>query len=352
MNNHLFRHWMISGFIFLTIAATLACGTLTGILPSSSTNTNNTAPDEVTVKRDVTFGSGSFNLSDPKTGLADLSSYTATLTISFDGTKNGQAAKWSKKYTMLTSKEPAVRQLTIDTNNGASSPVSIFMAEMDRADYQVNAKDSCTASAVEQGNSIGDRMEPVSFLHYIVGANEAGSETVNGIVANHYKFDESALGEQNLNQSSGEVWVATSGGYIVKYLLTTKAKADYFGDGVEGTLTSDYELTDVGKPVEIQLPATCPGGMIDAPQLPDASNVDSEPGTLTYTTSTSMADAATFYQKQLPTLGWTLQGQADVSVADGKALMDFVQGTQDMSIFITSNAGVTTVNIMLTRVQK
>ena len=90
-----------------------------------------------------------------------------------------------------------MRQLNIDANAGASNPASVFMAEMDSADYQVNGTGSCSALAIEQGNSLGDRLEPVSFLHYVVGANEAGSETVNGVAANHYKFDESALGEQS-----------------------------------------------------------------------------------------------------------------------------------------------------------
>jgi hypothetical protein len=338
--------WNIKGFILFTICATLACNTLMGL----QANTSNQVPDEVIVNHNVTFGSGTFNLSDLRAGLSNLISYKATLNISFNGTHNGQPQKWSKIYVMLMLKEPEARQLTIDTNNGVSNPVALTMAEMDGADYQVDGKKNCTASVVEPGNSLSDRLEPVSFLHYVIGAKEAGSETVNGVTTNHYQFDQNALGEQNLGQSSGEVWVASSGGFVVKYLLTTKAKADYFGDGIEGTLTSDYELTDVGKPVKIQLPAVCPAGMIDVPKLPDASNVDNEPGILTYTTSSSAADVAAFYQKQLPGLGWTLQGQVDV--ADGKALMDFINGILDISISITSDAGLTTVNIVSTRVQK
>ena len=92
--------------------------------------------------------------------------------------------------------------------------------------------------------------------------------------------------------------------------------------------------------------------MINVSLLPNASDVVNTPGALTYQTSTSIADTAAFYQKQLPSLGWKLQGQADISAADGKALMDFTKDNLDMSVFITSNAGVITVNIMLTRTQK
>jgi len=65
---------------------------------------------------------------------------------------------------------------------------------------------------------------------------------------------------------------SSNGGYVVKYLLTTKGNEDYFGDGNEGTLTWDYELTNVGKSLQIQ--------------LPDASNVVNTPGLLIYDTST------------------------------------------------------------------
>ena len=337
------KRWIVLFIPFLLLVS-LACNVLTGILPGSS------GSNGVTVHENVTFGSGPVNLPDLKVGLSDLPSYTATLTISFVGTQNGQVQRWSRKYVMLASKQSALRQLTLVDMSGSSIVQSVYMAELNGADYVVRGQDTCTASVIEQGNSLSEQGEPASFLHYVIGADEAGSETVNGVAANHYKFDESALGEQNQNQSAGEVWVATSGGYVVKYLLTTKAKADYFGDGIEGTLTSDYELTDVGKPVKIQLPATCPGGMIDVPKLPDASNADNEPGTLIYNTSATVADAAAFYQKQLPALGWILQRQAEVT--NGKALINFSKDNLSMSIFITPGAGTTTVNVTLMRAQK
>jgi hypothetical protein len=84
--------------------------------------------------------------------------------------------------------------------------------------------------------------------------------------------------------------------------------------------------------------------------LPGATNVINTPGVQTYDTATSLADAAAFYQDKIPGLDWKLRGQADVT--DTKALMDYTQGDQDMSIFITADAGVTTVNILLGHVQK
>jgi hypothetical protein len=344
MRYFLRKQRVILWFILIPLSISLACSTLTG-----GSQPTGSQPADVTVEQDLTFGSGTFNLPDPQLGLSDLAGYKATLTLSFDGTRDGQPRKWSKTYVMLVSKEPAVRQLTVETT-GVANAEPVFMAELDGVDYEVRGQNPCAASAVEQGYSLSDRLEPARFLDYVIGADAAGSETVNKVAADHYTFDQRAMGKQGPVQSTGELWVASTGGYVVKYLLTTKANADVFGNGTEGTLSWDYELTDVGKPVKIKLPADCPGGMVAAPQLPGATNVINTPGVLTYDTSTSLADAAAFYQDKIPGLGWKLRGQADVT--DTKALMDYTQGDQDMSIFITADAGVTTVNILLGHVQK
>ncbi|HEX7567851.1 MAG TPA: hypothetical protein VF355_04735, partial [Anaerolineaceae bacterium] len=114
-------------------------------------------------------------------------------------------------------------------------------------------------------------------------------------------------------------------------------------EGIEGTLTWDYELTGVNQPVAFSLPTDCPAGMVNAPQLPDASNVQNVPGLLTYDTASSSADAAAFYQKQIPPLGWTLL--SDPVLNDTTALLDFTQGDQTMTVIITAGDAGTKVLI-------
>jgi hypothetical protein len=146
------------------------------------------------------------------------------------------------------------------------------------------------------------------------------------------------------------MWVASEGGYLVKYLLTTKGKAAYFGEGVEGTISFDYELTDINKPVQFSLPDDCPLGIVDAPKLPDASNVVEGPGILTFETSTSLKDAAAFYQKQLPDLGWKASGEPNIT--DVNALLIYTRGPETMSVVIAIDKDITKVRILLGRPQK
>ena len=293
----------------------------------------------------LVFGPGAFIFPDTKAGLADLSSYQATLTLSFDGTEAGTAQHWSKAYVMLSSQQPAARQLTIEKTGDFPDLDAVFMAELDGAAYQRLGQNACDATIIDPANSLGELMEPAGFLTGVIGAEAAGSETVNGVAADHYTFDERAFGSLPPAQSTGELWVASQGGYIVKYLVTTKGNADYFGEGIEGTLSWDYELTNANQPLAIQLPSDCPPGLPNAPQLPDAANIQNVPGLLTYDTASSLADDAAFYQAQLPPLGWTLMG--DPILTDTTALLDFTQSGKQLTIIITTGEAGTTVTIEL-----
>src|SRR6185436_12342831 len=257
----------------LLIAILSACSSGTPAQPPTESQPVDSEQDVLTIERDTEYGPGPFDLPDTKAGLSGLSSYAANLVITFDGTRDGNAEKWSKAYAMVAMNNPQARQWTIEKSGDASDTSSVFMAELNGLDYERRGDGFCTATVIPEENALADRLEPASFLTAVFGADEAGNETVNGTEANHYTFDQRALGENGLTESTGELWVAAQGSYVVKYLLTRKGNADYFGEGIEGTTTLDYELTGVGQPVTIALPDDCPPGLVDAPLLTDATEV-------------------------------------------------------------------------------
>jgi hypothetical protein len=332
------RHKAAIQFCLILTAASLACNTITG--GSGSTQ----IPQEDTVHENIEYGSGPYVLADARAGLTDLTSYKATLTISFDGTRDGNLEKWSKTFIMLTSKEPAARQLTIETAGDPNAASSRLMLEMNGMDYEKAGQAECFAELIQQGRSLGDRLEPAGLLNFVVGADPAGSESVNGIASDHYRFDQHALGQQGFTESSGELWVATDGGYVVKYLLTSKGGEDFFGDGLEGTISYDYELTDVNNPVEITLPDDCPLGLVDAPLLPDASNVQNGGGVLAFDTASSISEAAAFYEQQIPPLGW--EAQDEPSVTENSGFLAFSRGNRNLLILIITGEAGRQVRIM------
>jgi len=344
MKNLFSRHLITLLMALLLIS--LACNTLTGSSPAGDSPTD---PDEQKwiseVEKD--YGPGPFDLPDTKAGLSNLSSYTASLTITFDGIRDGNAENWSKMYTMLATNNPLARQWTIEKSSSTSTPESVFMAEMAGLDYERRGEEACIATAVQEGNLLADRFELAELLHYVIGAEPAGSETVNDIAADHYTFDQRALDEEGLSESAGELWVASEGGYLVRYMLTRKAKAEYFGEGIEGTLTLDYELTQPNQALTIVLPEDCPPGLVDAPMLPDAANVENIGGMLSYHTSSNLTDAVAFYQEQLPTFGWQPEGNPVVSSTS--TLLSYTRDDGNMRIFISPNDTGAEVRIVVSK---
>ena len=339
MNTLPSKYRTILWLALLPAVVSFAClGSVTGGSPSVTQ-----APAEDGIEVDVEFGPGSFVLSDPLVGLANLSSYTATLTISFNGTRAGQAEQWSKPYVMLTTREPAARLLTVSGGGGA-----LVVAEAQGASYERPAEGPCVGNVLDADNPLAARSEPAGFLNGVIGAEEAGSETVNDVASTHYTFDQRAFGlTEDFTKSTGELWIAVDGGYLVKYLVTTVAGADYFGEGIEGTQTWDYELTGANQSLVIELPADCPAGMIDAPLMPDAANIVNMPGVLSFDTASNPADVAAFYQQQLVALGWNIVGEPATTEATG--FLQFARESTTMTVAITAEAGLTSVSIVIFR---
>jgi hypothetical protein len=347
MTHLLSRRGAILLMMLIPLLVSLACITILG---DDSQADSQASDDELIVQTDMVFGPGDFILPETKAGLSELSSYKATLVMSFEGTREGSRQQWSKTYVMLVSTGPRARQLEVEKTGDISDPYPVLMAEADGAAYERVGENACSANVIEPENSLAENWEPAGFLSGVHGAEQAGSETVNNVAADHYTFDERALGQLDIAKSTGEMWVASDGGYLVKYILTTTGNAEYFGEGIEGTLTWDYELTEINQPLTIELPDDCPAGMVDAPQLPDASNVLNMPGVLSYDTASSLTDAAAFYQKQIPDLGWLLVGEP--AITDTTALMDFTEGNQTMTVIIIVGDTGTNVQILLEKAQE
>jgi hypothetical protein len=290
------------------------------------------------------LGPGEFQMANLTFGLDALTSYRASLTISFTGTVSGQSQSWSMTKVLLYSQAAAATQSTTGTIGTGAPDAPTQEWEVNGVAYTIAADSGCSATGTAGAASLRDRSEPAASLLGVVGAEETGTETVNGAQAEHATFDERALGLAGLTHSTGELWVAADAGYLVKYALAMEGNADYFGEGTEGTASWAYELTDANRPVAIDVPGACPAGRIDAPLVSGAESVVNEPGVITYQTSAGIADVVAFYQGRAAELGWILTdgplttdavGVIEYSVADG-ALTIFAQaGGDSTKVFVT-----------------
>jgi hypothetical protein len=335
MTNHFFGRWKILAGLLLPLMVSLACTLATG-----------TEAPHAKEQSELVLGPGTFYLPDPRVGLAQLSSYKETLTVTFDGTQAGQPQGWSTTYLMLHTNEAPADLVTIESTGDIPAADPVLIAEVEGAAYQVREDGKCRVKAIDPQYSLMAWFEPAGQLNGLLGAEEAGQETLNGVAADHYTFDERALTLYGIAESTGEIWVAADGGYLLKYLRTTTGRAEYFGEGIEGRMSWEYALTEINRPVDIQLPAGCPPGLVAAPRMADASNVRDVPGWLSYNTTSSVADAAAFYRKELPRLGWAPAPAS--AVGDTGAFLEFSQGNRTMDVIITTGEAGTEVSIVVT----
>ncbi len=338
MGTHFSKQWIVALRITACLIVLLACK-----LPQMIAQQVAGQPPADPTPVAMIFGPGSFNLMNPTVGLADLMSYKATLTLSFNGMQAGQPSQWSHTYVMLSSKQSAAHQITIEAAGGDPAPV--FMLEMNGVSYELDEEKNCTASTTEAGRSLTATWEPAGFLSGLIGAEVAGSETINGVAANRYTFDERALAEIGFTQSSGQVWVASDNGVVVRYLLTTTAGADYFGEGIEGVQTWEYNLTDINQPVTIDLPIGCPGGILDVPLMPNAQNVRQLPGVTAYSIAGSIQEVLAFYQEQMPAMGWA--ANVEPAVADTMGVVIFVRSDQQLTVIATTSDNGVEVRLLM-----
>lgn len=188
---------------------------------------------------------------------------------------------------------------------------------------------------------------PVILDILILGADEAGSATVNQIAARHYTFDARALALNDGRAYTGELWVAADGGYLVKYNLSSKGGPDIYGDGVEGTMTWEYNLTDVNQPATIGVPKGCPPGQLDVPEMPGAETVVKSVGLLSFDMpSATIDDVLAYYKDKLTANGWAAE-RAPLIEPGQMGSASFTKGDLEISVIVWISDGKTSVSLSL-----
>jgi len=303
-------------------------------------------PTDLLSSEPAVFGPGSFDLPEPRTGLDTLTSYRATLTVAFSGTTAGKPDEWTTTTVMARGPDPSGRLLTVDTSGGTAPSTALLLAERNGASYEQLDGAACSARPIDPEATLTSAYEPAATLAGVLGAVEVGTETIDGRATTHATFDERAIGGLGVSRSTGDLWVAEDGRFIVKYVLTSTGGAAMFGASSEGTATWTYEVTDIGAAVAVELPADCPAGMLaEVPTLPDAVAVISAPGVLAYDSATPTADAAVFYDTALTGLGWS--AQPEPSVTDTVVLQEYVRGSEQLSLTISRTGTITSVLLLL-----
>jgi hypothetical protein len=287
----------------------------------------------------IELGNGPFDLPDPAAGLADLTSYVATLTVTFSGTSAGASVNATAEATMRVS--PQGRELVIDRGSDGEAT---WRAEIGGTAYSKEGASPCATRPVVDGESLTELYEPAWLLAPLFGADEAGTEVVDDAPAHHYAFDRRALALPVVANASGDVWVAERDGHVVRYRMSLDAGPPYFGEGIEGTRSLEYEVSTVNEPLAIDLPSDCPVPL-GIPPLPDATDVVRRPLLLSFNSRMSLARAVRTYPKLLRAERW--KPSIRPAVTRSTALLAFRKGTSNLTVIMRRRSGTIDVQAVV-----
>ncbi len=286
-------------------------------------------------------------LPDPSTGLARLQSYHAVYNLTLQGTIDGKPfdRQSHMEYSFIT--ESKDEEIVWQEQSAGNVATFLHSIRVGNAVYSLSQDgQECWGEYVDQPSEA--MAAPTSLLLPVSDANQVGSETVNGVAAQHYHFDQTGLLSTEQG-ASGEVWIAQQGGYVVKYTLSIPGPTTPTGKGTETTETVNYELEEVNSFTQISLPAGCVPVLVDFPAMADAQDIYRGSGYMDYTSPSNLVQVIDYYNQALPPLGWTAaESPFDSDQTESQAL-EYTQGDQDLTILLDSSSGSLEVSVILNK---
>jgi hypothetical protein len=311
--------------------------------------------DEATKAPAATPEDESLSLASRDTGLDALTSYRLTWHAEWKSVDQGKeeqgAWDWTEEYTS----DPKAHHLTMTTPD-SSDPAKTGALEMwqigDTSYMKSGENEECMSFSSEGAEKdIQKGTFSPSMLGSIEDAKYVGRDTVNGIPTKHYKYNSKTGMLAALGEVSGETWVATDGGYVVKDMVKWTGGGGLFGLGASTTATGDgswtWELSDVNQPFEIKPPEGCEGSQLDLPIMPDATEKTRFGDMTSYGTASKPADVATFYKDELAAAGWEPEGEP--TEMGEVAILNFAKGDLKLSVMITASDGATQVILTVSK---
>ncbi|MCS7285783.1 MAG: hypothetical protein RMK30_07195 [Anaerolineae bacterium] len=269
-------------------------------------------------------------------GLEKFSSYRIHWYVTFDGKdSSGSPVKWETHWLEEYTANPPARRLTFKSSEVKGTLVVVQLKDKT---YYI-AEGNCFTTATAETDFLS-RFTPEFGIS---GGTFVGYETVAGVRAKRYTFDEKAFTWGGFVKVRGEVWVAPEG-YVLKETLEASGR-DVFYEKGEGTLRWTWEVTDLNSPFTIEVPPECAQLQPeDIPILADASDMMTMEGFISYKSAASFQEAVKFYKEKMPANGWApAEGSLEM---ENMVMLNFEKG--DRTASVTIHAEEEGVSVMIT----
>jgi hypothetical protein len=160
-------------------------------------------------------------------------------------------------------------------------------------------------------------------------------EVVNGVKTDHYRVKDFQLALSAAASRQGEIWIAQDGGYTVKFSGEAQGQVGLGKTQAQGTMTWEYDLTEINRLAGISLPAECASAQQaneDIPVPSNASEKDIYGGVIAFSSPDAPGTVADYYRIELPANGWTI---SDESTDDPLYIFKIKKDDRKMQVMIS-----------------
>lgn len=281
--------------------------------------------------------------------LSSLKSYRMKWLMQWDGKdKDGKPQKGS--FTLfqefITASKDQHTQYAISEDGAPPEQFEVFNIGQDYYMYspEKTGDEKCVSGSGAGIEGASSLLKPADIFGDMKNAKLVKKgELVNGVMTDHYQVDEKSAGIAGFTSGSGDLWVAQDGKYTVKYTGKFTGKDGALdADMVDGTVSWNYDLTDVNKVSAITPPADCKKPGISLPLPDDASEKTSMQGMVMFKTKLDAAAVVDFYKTRLTALGYKVDSE---NTTGDVAMLNMSKDKATVLVMISKEGGASQVII-------
>jgi hypothetical protein len=287
--------------------------------------------------------------------LAQYNSYRIRIRVTFEddnGEENGDASGSMELKRARTINPPASR-ITLRGGGAVTQELEdatgegeLSFVELAGETYSVVPGAGCFAGHAEAAGAtegFADLLDSEQLLGSVQRTDRIGEEEVNGQTVDHYYFDrDDVTGAAPLLQDvRGDIFLAHDGGYPVRVVYEGVGYTDMFGQGSpeNGRLRVEYDVFDVGAPLEIEVPEECVAASAQFPIMSGAREVSSMPGFVSYRVNASLEEVVAFYEQELEVNGYTAGDEQIILEETAILLYTTTDDRPDINVALTAEGG-------------
>ena len=283
-------------------------------------------------------------------GMDTLESYRATMMVSYAGTDaNNQPQSVTTNVLQEFIRSSGDSHVKIDTSSTLSATLSssVEITTVGGVAYlqsAVDGKSQCVSfssgdSLTQDPLASNDVFGTLTNLKLV-----QKGEKINGILSDHYTFDETSFPNKDFDTAKGDIWLAQDGGFAVKVVGTGTGTVDLWQG--KGTTTWDYQLQQVNNLAPLSVPDSCTAASpsADYPIPANATNKSTFDKLTTFESPDSPADMAKYYADELTKAGWKETNRTELA---GMYMLTYSKDAQELSLTISPGASGSGSTVMI-----